>query len=156
MTASPYSLHPNEPLAEGPHRLQLFIQDDEYGNPALHSISMHALSDEEEFIDEYDPEPYLITRSVQGFEILIYDFESEEWTDEWDLDNRIPKRLLISFFVISEDETEEPVVYTRVFNIPAAESIDQPLSSPTTANTTVQDDSDGNTGNTSVNVGAPQ
>ena len=156
VTASPYFLHPNDPLAEGPHRLQLYIQDDEYGNPALHSISMPALSDEEEFIDEYDPEPYLITRSVQGFEILIYDFESEEWTDEWDLDNRIPKRLLISFFVISEDETEEPVVYTRVFNIPAAESIDQPLSSPTTANTTVQDDSDGNTGNTSVNVGAPQ
>ena len=42
VTASPYFLHPNDPLAEGPHRLQLFIQDDEYGNPALHSISMPA------------------------------------------------------------------------------------------------------------------
>jgi prepilin-type N-terminal cleavage/methylation domain-containing protein len=156
VTSSPYFLHPNDPLAEGPHRLQLFIQDDEYGNPALHSISMPALSDEDEFIDEYDPAPYLISRSVQGLEILIYDFENEEWTDKWDFDNRIPKRLLVSFFVTSENEEEESVIYSRVFNIPVAESIDQPLSSPTTASTTTQNNSNGNSRDTTVNVGAPQ
>ena len=155
VTASPYFLHPNDPLAEGPHRLQLFIQDDEYGNPALHSISMPALSDEEEFIDTYNPEPYLITRAVQGFEILIYDFDNEDWTDEWDFDNHIPQRLLISIFVASEDETEEPVIYSRVFNIPVAESMDQPLSAPTTANTVAQNDNGGNAGNSTIKGRTP-
>ena len=156
VTASPYFLHPNDPLTVGPHRLQLFIQDDEYGNPALYSISMPALSDEEEFIDTYNPEPYLITRAVQGLEILVYDFDNEDWTNEWDFDNHIPKRLLISIFVASEDETEEPLIYSRVFNIPVAESMDQPLSAPTTANTTAQNDNDRNAGNPTINVGEPQ
>ena len=76
--------------------------------------------------------------------------------DEWDFDNHIPKRLLISIYVASEDETEEPVVYSRVFNIPVAESMDQPLSAPTTANTTAQNNNEGNAGNSTINVGAPQ
>ena len=156
VTASSYFLHPNDPLAVGPHRLQLFIQDDEYGNPALYSISMPALSDEEEFIDKYNPEPYLITRAVQGFEILIYDFDNKEWSDKWDFDNHIPERVLISFYVTSEDEAEEPVVYNRVFNIPVAESMDQPLFSPTTKSTTTQNDNVRNSGNSSIRVGAPK
>ena len=60
VTASPSFSIPSI-RSVGPHRLQLFIQDDEFGKPALYSISMPALSDEKEFIDTYNPEPYLIT-----------------------------------------------------------------------------------------------
>ena len=67
-------------------------------------------------------------------------------------ENHIPKRVLISIFVTSEDETEESVIYSRIFNIPVAESMDQPLSAPTTVNTTAQND---NAGNLTINVGAP-
>jgi prepilin-type N-terminal cleavage/methylation domain-containing protein len=156
VTPSPAFLHPNDPLASGPHRLQLFIMEDDRGNPALHSISMPALANEEEFIDEYDPEPYLITRAVQGLELLIWDKENEEWLEEWEAENSLPERVLVSIFVTSNDEEEEPVVYSRVLNLPAAESLQQPLSSPTTAANSVQNDSDGSSGNTTVTTGAPR
>lgn len=156
VTPSPAFLHPNDPLASGPHRLQLFIQDDGRGNPALHSISMPALADEEAFINEYNPEPYLITRSVQGLEVLIWDEENEEWLEEWEPENSIPERVLVSIYVVSNDEDEEPVVYRRVLTIPASESLSQSLSSPTTVGSTTQNNSNESSGNPTVTTGAPQ
>ena len=90
---------------------------------------MPALSDENDYIEKYNPTPYLINRHIKGMEIKIYDFDAEEWTDSWENENSIPERIMITFYVITDNDNQEEISYSRVFNIPVAESIKQPLTS---------------------------
>ncbi len=133
VTASSAFMPEGSPLRRGPHRIEIYIDEDEKGTPSLFSIAFPAIANEEEAEDEYDAEPYLISRSVQGLEILLYDEELEDWTtDEWDKENAIPERLKLTLFVASEDENEEPIEFTRVIDIPVAPSVNARLTSPTT------------------------
>ena len=130
VTASSAFMPERSPLRRGPHRLKLFI-DDLDGGPALYSIAFPAIADEEDAEDEYNTEPHLVSRAVQGLEILVYDEELEDWsTDEWDKENAVPERIQVVVFVASEDEDEEPIVFTRVLEIPVAPSVAAKLTGP--------------------------
>ena len=130
VTASSAFMPDDSPLRYGPHRIKLFI-DDIDGAPALYSIAFPAIADEEEVEDEYDAQPHLVSRSVQGLEILVYDEELEDWsTDEWEPENSVPERVKISVFVASEDENDEPIVFSRVLEIPVAPSVKLRLENP--------------------------
>ena len=130
VTASSAFMPEGSPLQHGPHRIKLYIDKDDYGNPALFSIAYPAIGDIEEYEDEYDSEPFLISRSVQGLEILLWDEELEDWTDEWEKENSIPERVKMMVYVASEDEDEEPIVFTRIIDIPVAKSVASKLSGP--------------------------
>jgi len=116
-------------FASGPHRLNLYI-DDEDGSPALFALALPAIANDEEFEDEYDAEPYLVSRAVQGLEILFYDEETEDWTEEWEPENSVPERIQVAVYVASDDEDEEPIVFTRTLEIPVAKSVKVKLKSP--------------------------
>lgn len=120
----------NSPYAEGPHRIRLFIDEDEYGRPALFALAMPAISDEEEFEDEFDAEPALVSREVSGLEVMIWDQRSESWSDDWGPDNAVPERIEVSLYVSSKDKNEEPIVFRRVLEIPVFESLRDGLSDP--------------------------
>ena len=154
VSSSSYFLHPYDNLGNSPHRIQLFIQEDEYGELGLHSISMPALSDENDYIEKYNPTPYLINRHIKGMEIKIYDFDAEEWTDSWEYENSIPERIMITFYVITDNDNQEEISYSRVFNIPVAESIKQPLTSPTILINNSQNNSNNSSRNNTINVGS--
>ena len=129
VTASGAFMPHSSPFSSGPHRIELFIDDDDYGDPALFALAMPAIAtdDEEEFADEYDAEPILVSRAVQGLEIMIWDEEDEAWTEKWEKENAIPERVLLAVFVASENEDEEPIEFVRVVEIPVSKST---LSSP--------------------------
>ena len=132
VTASSAFMPDSSPLQQGPHRIKLYIDDDDRGDPALFSIAFPAIADEEEAEDEYDAEPHLVSRAVQGLEILLYDDELEDWsTDEWEKENSIPERVLILIYVASEERDEEPIVFTRVLDIPVSQSLGANLKGPT-------------------------
>lgn len=132
VTASTAFMTEDSPLKYGPHRLELFIDYDEYGNPALFSLAFPAIADLEEAEDEYDTEPHLVSRAVQGLEVLLYDEELEDWTtDEWEQENSVPERIKLTLIVASEDEDEEPIVFSRIIEIPVAESLQAKLTGPT-------------------------
>lgn len=130
VSASSAFMKEGSPLQHGPHRIKLFIDKDDHGNPALFSLAYPAIGDIEEYEDEYDSEPYLVSRSVQGLEILLWDEELEDWTDEWEKENDVPERVKLMVYTASEDEDEEPIVFTRVIDIPVAQSVDVKLSGP--------------------------
>ena len=130
VTSSGSFMPPDSVFAKGPHRVELFIDDDDYGRPALFAIAMPAIADDEEFEDEYDADPILVTRAVQGMEILFWDEEQEDWTEEWEEENAVPERILLTIFVVSEDEDEEPIEFTRVIEIPVAPSVEAKLAGP--------------------------
>jgi len=122
VTASGAFMPHNSPFATGPHRIELFVDDDDYGDPALFAVAMPAIADDEEFEDEYDAEPILVSRAIQGLEILFWDKDAEDWMEEWEKENAVPERILVTIFVPSEDENEEPIEFTRVVEIPVAKS----------------------------------
>lgn len=130
VTASSAFMPEGSPLQHGPHRIKLYIENDDEGNPALFAMAYPAIADIEEFENEYDAEPYLVSRAVQGLEILLYDEETEDWTEEWEKENSVPERIKMMIYVPSEDEDEEPIVFTRVLDIPVAESVKSKLTGP--------------------------
>jgi prepilin-type N-terminal cleavage/methylation domain-containing protein len=133
VTSSGAFMPPYSPFAEGPHRIKLFIDDSDRGEPALFAIAMPAIADDEDFEDEYDAEPMLVSSAIQGLEILFWDKESEDWTEEWEKENSVPERILLTVFVASEDEKEEPIEFTRMIEIPVFKSVQDKLSGPSKA-----------------------
>lgn len=149
VTASSAFMPADSPFAEGPHRIELFIDDDDRGNTALFTRPMPAVPIDEDLEDEYDSDPILVSREIQGLEILVWDEEAEDWTEEWEPENSIPERILISVYVESEDKYEDPIVFTRVIEIPVAASVKEKLTGPSI------DSSGGSTGGSSANTAAP-
>jgi prepilin-type N-terminal cleavage/methylation domain-containing protein len=134
VTVNKAFMPPDSPYAKGPHRIRLFVDDDEYGDPALFALPMPAISDEEEFEDEFDAEPMLVSRAISGLEIMIWDRQNEDWTDDWDMNNSVPERIELSVYVSSRDKNEEPILFRRVLEIPVHESVRDRLSNPSSGN----------------------
>ena len=65
----------------------------------------------------------LVSREVQGLEILFWDAEAEDWDDEWEPENSVPERVLLTIFVASEDDNDEPIQFARMVEIPVAKSV---------------------------------
>ncbi len=130
VTASSAFMPYNSPLRNGPHRIKIYIDTDDDGNPALFSLAVPALADIEDFEADFDTEPYLVSRTIQGLEIMVYNEEDEFWTVDWDEENSVPERVKITVYVPSDDDTEEPLVFTRVLDIPVAKSVKNRLAGP--------------------------
>ena len=133
VTASGAFMPADSPYAKGPHRIKLFIDDDDYGNPALFALPMPAIADEEEFEQQFRAEPLIVSRAISGLEIQFWDTQAEQWTEEWETDNAVPERILIRMYVASDDEREEPIVFTRLVEIPVFKSVAERLASPSKA-----------------------
>lgn len=129
VTSSSAFMPHDSPFTTGPHRLKLYI-DNDGGESALFAIAMPAIANDEEFEDEYDTEPILVSRAVQGLEILFWDKETEDWTEKWEKENAVPERILLTIFVASTDEDEEPIEFSRVVEIPVYKSMAAKLTGP--------------------------
>ena len=124
----------DSPYAKGLRRIRLFVDDDEYGDPALYALAMPAISDVEEFEEEFDAEPALVSREISGMEIMIWDKQNETWTDDWETENSVPERIEINLYISSRDKNEEPIVFRRVLEIPVYESLQDRLRNPSSSN----------------------
>ncbi len=132
VTASGAFMPDGSPYVSGPHRIRLFIDDDEYGDPALFALPMPAIADEEEFEDAFEAEPILVSRAIRGLEILFWDKETEDWSEEWTPENSIPERIHLSLFYVADEASgDDPVVFSRVIEPPVYESLAARLSGPT-------------------------
>lgn len=130
VTASGAFMPFDSPFAKGPHRLKLFVDTDDNGDPALFALPMPAVANDEDFEDEYTTDPLLVSREICGLEILFWDKDAEDWTEEWDAENSIPERVQVTLYVASADKAEEPMSFTRVIEIPVFDSIKERLQSP--------------------------
>jgi prepilin-type N-terminal cleavage/methylation domain-containing protein len=156
VTASSAFMHESSPLKHGPHRIKLFIDDDDTGNPALFATAMPAIADDEEYEDEYDAEPMLVSRAIQGLEIMLWSEDLEDWTDEWEKENSVPERIRMMIYVASEDENEEPIVFERVLELPVAKSVESKLSGPSKPKQSSSGSSGSQGGGRTITVGGAQ
>ncbi len=130
VTSSSAFIPKNSPFSSGPHRIRLFVGPADSGGSALFATPMPAVVDDEAYEDEYNSEPLLVSRAIQGMEILLWDKETEDWVEDWEKENSIPERIRIVLFVASENEDEEPIEFTRILEIPVALSVKEKLASP--------------------------
>ncbi len=145
VTVSKAFMPASSPYFGAPHRLQLFVDRDDRGNPALFALPMPAIASEEEFAETFAEEPILVSRDVVGLEIFFWDATNEEWTEEWESENSIPERIEISLY-ISSSEDEEPMQFTRIVDIPVFESVAENLKSPATTTSGTGNTGGANTG----------
>ena len=121
VTSSSAFVPENSPLRHTPHRITFYIDDDESGRPALYALTFPAVANIQEGMEEFDAEPYLVARAVQGLDVSVYDQQQEDWsTEDWIALNRIPDMILLTVYVGSDNEEEEPIAFTRVIEIPVA------------------------------------
>lgn len=130
VTASGAMMPYDSPFSSGPHRLTLYISDEE-GDPALYATAIPAVPNAEDEEDEIETDPILVSTAIQGLEILIWDEENEEWTEEWEPENSIPERIKVTIWVVSDSEDEDPIPFFRVLEIPVAASLQDKLTGPT-------------------------
>ena len=138
VTSSGAFMPHDSPFARGPHRLNLFIENDE-GEPALFASAMPAVPNSEDELDDFDADPILVSREVQGIEILIWDSENEDWTEEWEPENSVPERIKIAIFIAADDQNDDPIEFSRALEIPVAASLKDKLTSPTTVGSSSED-----------------
>ena len=141
VTTSSAFLPEDSPYRTGPHRLELSIDQDDDGNPALFALAMPPISlasedSLEEFKDEYDEEPELACRNISGLGIEFWDAEEEEWTEEWEEENAVPERILITIWVTPNDPKEEDMQFQRIIEVPVFDSVEQRISSPSSTSST--------------------
>ncbi len=130
VTASGAFMPHDSPFAKGPHRLKLFIDPDDNGDSALFALPMPAIANPEDFEDEYAQDPILVSRSISGLEVLFWDAENEDWTEEWEEQNSVPERIHVDLYVTSADKDEEPIIFSRMIEIPVSKSVAEHLRSP--------------------------
>jgi len=111
-----------------PHRIELFLGEID-NIKGLYSITIPISVEAVEYINNFNPKPKLISSNVNEFEILFWDEENENWLNEWDQENSIPKRILISVSIMTSSDSV-PITYSRQIEIPASESLNDPLFSP--------------------------
>jgi prepilin-type N-terminal cleavage/methylation domain-containing protein len=153
VTTSSAFMPVDSPYFSGPHRIKLFIDVDE-GEPALFAIAMPAIANDEEFEEDFDTEPLLVSRAIQGLEILFWDKESEDWTEEWEPENAVPERILLTIFMASDDKNDDPIEFSRTIEIPVAPSVKEKLTGPSSTGNTRS--SSGTSGSKSITVGQPK
>lgn len=152
VTSSGAFMPAHSPFTKGPHRLTIYIDEDSDG-PGLFATALPAIANSDDVEDEYDPEPILVSRMVQGLEILIWNEEQEDWTEEWEAENSVPERILLVVYVASESEYEEPIEFVRTLEIPVAKSIKERLKGPSSAPSSGSSGSTSSGGGRTITVG---
>ena len=120
----------NNILTNQPCRIILFIDTNDNGDNSLYASFLPVLINQDEYFERFNVEKYLISKAVQGLEIKFWDEDSENWEEDWEEENNIPKKIFLELY-IKIDKSEDHQIYSRIIEIPVSEGKNNPLLSPT-------------------------
>ncbi len=105
----------DSPLTKGLHRISVTLEDNEDGDTA---VAIRAFAHLAEDIDDDDPDPWFISTEITGLDCQVYNKEDEEWEDEWEFTNSIPRLLKLTLYMEPLEEYGDAVEMMRVIEIP--------------------------------------
>jgi hypothetical protein len=111
---------PDSPLINGLHRIMISIEDNDEGDP---SVAIRAFPHLAEEIEKGEADPWFVSTRVKGIDCRVYDFESEDWSDDWEDTNSIPSVVEVTLFMEPLERYGEPVKMTRVMQIPISVAV---------------------------------
>jgi len=111
-------------------RIILFIDINDDGDNSLYGSFIPVLINQEKYFEMYNVDKYLISKSIKGLNIKFWDEVNEEWDENWEDENNIPKKILLELY-IKIKKYDDYQIYSRIIDIPVSEGRNNPLLSPT-------------------------
>lgn len=117
VTAGTAFMPPGSHLANGLHRIEITVQENDDGDPAVAIRAFPHLTQEE----DWELDPWYVSTVVKGLNIRTYNAREEDWEDEWEDTNTVPSLVEVSLFMDPvDDEFGDPVILSRLVEIPIA------------------------------------
>ena len=111
-------LPPDSPYRNGLHRLSVTVS----GSGGARGLAIQAWPHmtEEEDLDRNAVETVVVTTEVRGFSCEWYDFEADDWSQDWEETNSLPKLLRVTLTMKPRESDPTPVQLQRVVSVPVA------------------------------------
>jgi prepilin-type N-terminal cleavage/methylation domain-containing protein len=109
-------------IGRGLHRIDLSIEENDSGDPAVTArVYPHlAHKDEGEF---YEGQSWEISSVVKGIDCRVYIEEDEDWSEEWEDTNSVPALLELTLYMDPLEGDDEPVKLSRAVQIPISREL---------------------------------
>ena len=111
-------------------RIILFVDINDDGENSLYGSFIPVLINQEKYFEMYNVDKYLISKSIKGLNIKFWDEVNEQWDENWEDKNNIPKKILLELY-LKINKYEDYQIYSRIIDIPVSEGRNNPLLSPT-------------------------
>lgn len=110
VTAGSAFLPPDSLLRDGLHRLEVTAD----GSGKSRGLVVRAWAHVNEEIEEADKQEWKILEHVKGFSCEWYDFKEEDWSQDWEETNSLPKLVRVSLTMQPEGELRESIQLQRL------------------------------------------
>jgi len=110
---------PEDPLSRGLHRIMITVED----NRGESGLAIRAFQHLKKEIEKDDVDPWFVSSRVMGLDCRVYNFEDEDWDDEWEDTNAIPRLVEITLFMEPVEKYEPPIKLQRIVEIPVAPAV---------------------------------
>lgn len=118
VTASTAFLPAESPLANTLHRIVVTVGDDPEGRSALSIKAFPHLADLDS--DSVEIEEWFVSTEIQGLSCRVWNAEEEDWDEEWEDTNSIPRLVQLTLYMTPLEDERDPVVLRRLVEIPVA------------------------------------
>ncbi|MBU1694785.1 MAG: type II secretion system GspH family protein [Verrucomicrobia bacterium] len=122
VTSGSAFLPPDSYLANGLHRLEVSLDRDNEGRPAVAVRAWPHLADEEE---DVEGEPWFVSTEVKGLRCRTYNAEEERWDHEWENTSSVPRLVEITLYLPPLEKYDEPQKLQRLVEIPIAPPLEE-------------------------------
>lgn len=116
VTSGTAFLPPDSTLQNGLHRLSVTVDSVE----GERGLVVRAWPHVAEEVKETDVEAWLIAPEVRGFSCEWYDFDGEDWSQDWEETNSLPKVLRVTMTMEPYAEGEESLTMARIVDLEVA------------------------------------
>ena len=117
VTAGTAFMPPGSHLANGLHRIEITVQENEDGDPAVAIRAFPHLTE----MEDWEADPWFVSTVVKGLNVRTYNQQDEDWEDEWEDTNAVPSLVEVTLFMDPvDDERGDPVELSRLVEIPVA------------------------------------
>ena len=109
-------LPPDSPLQNGLHRLSMTVDAVE----GERGLVVRAWPHVAEEMDENDAEPWMACPEVERFSCEWYDFENDDWSQDWEETNSLPKLLRVTLTMKKRKQFDENLELQRLVELEVA------------------------------------
>ena len=103
----------DSPLARGLHRLEISIDRSAREEGFAVRAVPHLIP-----LEDATEEPWIISTEIKGVSCRVWDKEREDWSDEWEFTNSVPRLVELTLYLEPFEQYGDPVKLVRVVEIP--------------------------------------
>lgn len=116
VTSGTAFLPPDSPLRNGLHRMSVTVDSAEGERGLVVRAWPHVTED----VDEFDVPAWMVCAEVEDFSCEWYDFESDDWSQDWEETNSLPKLLRVTLKMKKRKQFDENLELQRLVELEVA------------------------------------